>query len=128
MKEYTEKEPYLRAKISLLSERDEDSIELEAVSRNYLDWLVSLPWGLSTKDKLDLDEAANLLDEQHYGLSKVKDRLLEFLAVIKEKVLAAARAGMDEVILSDRNRKDWTEVPEAVRQDITPHFVKNISH
>jgi ATP-dependent Lon protease len=55
------------------------------ISRNYLDWLVSLPWDRSTEDKFDLDEAGLLLDEHHYGLSKVKDRLLEFLAVIKLK-------------------------------------------
>lgn len=55
------------------------------ISRNYLDWIVGLPWDRSTEDKLDLNEAARLLDEQHYGLSKVKDRLLEFLAVIKLK-------------------------------------------
>ncbi len=55
------------------------------VSRNYLDWLINLPWNRSTEDKLDLDDAARILDEQHYGLTKVKDRLLEFLAVIKLK-------------------------------------------
>lgn len=55
------------------------------ISRNYLDWLVSMPWARSTEDKLDLDEASKLLDEQHYGLGKVKDRLLEFLAVMKLK-------------------------------------------
>ena len=55
------------------------------VSRNYLDWIVSLPWSKSTEDKIDLSTAAGILDEQHYGLSKVKDRLLEFLAVIKLK-------------------------------------------
>src|SRR5205085_6242930 len=55
------------------------------VSRNYLDWLVNLPWAKSTEDKLDLDAASKILDEQHFGLSKVKDRLLEFLAVIKLK-------------------------------------------
>ncbi len=55
------------------------------VARNYLDWLVSLPWSKSTEDKIDLHTAAGILDEQHYGLSKVKDRLLEFLAVIKLK-------------------------------------------
>jgi ATP-dependent Lon protease len=53
------------------------------VARNYLDWLVNLPWTKATEDKLDLLEAARILDEQHYGLKKVKDRLLEFLAVIK---------------------------------------------
>jgi ATP-dependent Lon protease len=53
------------------------------VSRNYLDWLVSLPWSKSTEDKIDLIAAARILDEQHFGLQKVKDRLLEFLAVLK---------------------------------------------
>ncbi|MCL4178961.1 MAG: endopeptidase La [Verrucomicrobia bacterium] len=55
------------------------------VTRNYLDWLINLPWSQSTEDKVDLDAAAKLLDAQHYGLNKVKDRLLEFLAVIKLK-------------------------------------------
>ncbi|PYJ60338.1 MAG: endopeptidase La [Verrucomicrobia bacterium] len=55
------------------------------VSRNYLDWIVNLPWSKSTEDKIDLAAAARILDEQHYGLTKVKDRLLEFLAVIKLK-------------------------------------------
>lgn len=55
------------------------------VSRNYLDWLVNLPWSRSTEDKIDLKAAAVILDEQHFGLQKVKDRLLEFLAVLKLK-------------------------------------------
>src|SRR5437667_7913084 len=55
------------------------------VARNYPHWIVSLPSSKSTEDKIDLPTAAGILDEQHYGLSKVKDRLLEFLAVIKLK-------------------------------------------
>lgn len=55
------------------------------MTRNYLDWLINLPWTKVTEDKLDLNAAARILDEQHYGLTKVKDRLLEFLAVIKLK-------------------------------------------
>jgi ATP-dependent Lon protease len=55
------------------------------VSRNYVDWIVHLPWNKSTADKLDLKAAARILDEQHFGLHKVKDRLLEFLAVLKLK-------------------------------------------
>src|ERR1043166_5328172 len=55
------------------------------ITRNYLDWLVNQPWNKFTEDKLDLERAAQILDEQHFGLSKVKDRLLEFLAVIKLK-------------------------------------------
>jgi ATP-dependent Lon protease len=61
------------------------SIAEYTVARNYLDWLIHLPWGASTQDKLDLAAAAKILDEQHFGLAKVKDRLLEFLAVIKLK-------------------------------------------
>ncbi|HEY3915298.1 MAG TPA: endopeptidase La [Verrucomicrobiae bacterium] len=55
------------------------------MTRNYLDWLINLPWTKFTEDKLDLAAAARLLDEQHFGLRKVKDRLIEFLAVIKLK-------------------------------------------
>ncbi|MEW6158545.1 MAG: endopeptidase La, partial [Verrucomicrobiota bacterium] len=55
------------------------------VTRNYLDWLINLPWNKFTNDKLDLKDAQRILDEQHFGLTKVKDRLLEFLAVIKLK-------------------------------------------
>jgi ATP-dependent Lon protease len=51
--------------------------------RAYLDWLVELPWGISTEDNLDLDRAATILDEDHYGLEKVKERILEYIAVRK---------------------------------------------
>src|SRR2546427_1947880 len=56
-----------------------------AVTRHYLDWILSLPWMKETEDKIDLSEADRILNEQHFGLSKVKDRLLEFLAVIKRR-------------------------------------------
>ncbi len=55
------------------------------VARNYLDWILSLPWEQATEDKIDLSAAARILNAQHFGLAKVKDRLLEFLAVIKRK-------------------------------------------
>jgi ATP-dependent Lon protease len=51
------------------------------VVRNYLDWLLSLPWGVKKKVKKDIDAAQKVLDEDHYGLDKVKDRILEYLAV-----------------------------------------------
>lgn len=54
-----------------------------SIIRNYLDWIVHLPWERTTEDRLDLDEAARILDAGHHGLAKIKDRLLEFLAVIK---------------------------------------------
>src|SRR6478736_1154938 len=51
------------------------------VVRNYLDWLLSIPWGVKGKIKRDLNEAQVILDEDHYGLEKVKDRIVEYLAV-----------------------------------------------
>jgi ATP-dependent Lon protease len=55
------------------------------VVRTYLDWLVSLPWCISTEDNLDITHARAVLDEDHYDLEKVKERILEFLAVRKLK-------------------------------------------
>jgi ATP-dependent Lon protease len=55
------------------------------VIRNYLDWLTSMPWSVSSEDRRDLQVAARVLDEDHYGLEEVKARILEFLAVRKLK-------------------------------------------
>jgi ATP-dependent Lon protease len=52
-----------------------------AVVRNYLDWVLALPWGEKTEEKLDVVDAERILDEDHYGLKKVKERILEYLAV-----------------------------------------------
>jgi ATP-dependent Lon protease len=51
------------------------------VSRNYIDWLVSVPWRKKSKERKDLDHAEQVLNEDHYGLEKIKERILEFLAV-----------------------------------------------
>ena len=51
------------------------------VVRNYLDWIISLPWRKSSRLKKDIDDARAILDADHYGLDKVKDRIVEFLAV-----------------------------------------------
>lgn len=51
------------------------------VVRNYIDWILSLPWNEYTEDKLDIAEAEKVLEEDHYGLEKVKERILEYLAV-----------------------------------------------
>ncbi len=56
-----------------------------SVSRNYIDWILDLPWLESTTDTLDLDQAEKDLDADHYGLKKIKKRILEFLAVRKLK-------------------------------------------
>src|ERR671915_1971622 len=51
------------------------------VIRTYVDWLIGLPWDTSTDDQLDIKEAARILDEDHYGLEKIKERILEYLSV-----------------------------------------------
>jgi ATP-dependent Lon protease len=52
-----------------------------SVIRNYLDWIIDLPWSEKTEESLDLDRAEKILDEDHYGLEKVKERILEYLAI-----------------------------------------------
>jgi ATP-dependent Lon protease len=55
------------------------------VARTYLDWMIAIPWAISTTDNLDIEEAQNVLDEDHYDLKKVKERIIEYLAVRKLK-------------------------------------------
>lgn len=55
------------------------------ITRTYLDWLVGLPWGTSTEENLEVEDARKVLDEDHYGMQDVKDRILEFIAVGKLK-------------------------------------------
>lgn len=54
-----------------------------SVIRNYIEWLISLPWNDATEDRLDINLASKILDEEHHGLEKVKERVLEYLAVQK---------------------------------------------
>ncbi len=54
-----------------------------SVIRNYIEWLVALPWTEETQDQIEMDKAENILEEDHYGLEKVKERILEYLAVQK---------------------------------------------
>ena len=56
-----------------------------ALTRNYVDWLINIPWNKTTEDIVDIATAERILDDQHFGLEKVKERLLDFIAVIKLK-------------------------------------------
>ena len=51
------------------------------ITRNYIDWIASLPWGKASQDQFSLSKSAKILDEDHYGLKKIKERILEYLAV-----------------------------------------------
>src|SRR5690625_4454826 len=64
-------------------ERVPQSSAESTVIRNYLDWLISLPWNEKTEDTIEIHKADKILDEDHYGLEKVKERILEYLAVQK---------------------------------------------
>ncbi|MGH9797889.1 MAG: LON peptidase substrate-binding domain-containing protein, partial [Candidatus Polarisedimenticolia bacterium] len=68
--------------IKKLERMHPDSAETATV-RNYLDWMVNLPWSIQTKDNLDLTKAQEILDEDHYGLETIKERIIEYLAVRK---------------------------------------------
>jgi ATP-dependent Lon protease len=68
--------------INKLERMHPDSAETATV-RNYLDWMVNLPWSTQTKDNLDLKKAQGILDEDHYGLETIKERIVEYLAVRK---------------------------------------------
>jgi ATP-dependent Lon protease len=70
--------------IKKLERMHPDSAETATV-RNYLDWMVTLPWATQTKDNLDLSKAQGILDDDHYGLEAIKERILEYLSVRKLK-------------------------------------------
>ena len=68
--------------VSRLGQMHPDAAEASII-RTYLDWMVELPWSKSTRDRLDIKNAKKILDEDHYNLEKVKDRILEYLGVRK---------------------------------------------
>ena len=70
------------------------------VIKTYLDWLTTLPWNTSTEGEIDVAKARQILNDEHYDLEKIKDRILEYLAVRKLKQAAAAEAGVEDATLS----------------------------
>jgi ATP-dependent Lon protease len=70
--------------VDRLAKMHPDSAET-AIVRTYVEWMVEIPWKKATKDRLDLKVASNVLDEDHYDLEKIKERILEYLGVLKLK-------------------------------------------
>ncbi len=77
-----EVEAHVRKELKRLARMSEQSAEY-SMARTYIDWLIELPWKIETEEKIDLAEARRILDEDHFGLDKIKKRILEFLAVRK---------------------------------------------
>lgn len=69
------------------------------VLENYLQWVIDLPWGRYTKDRMSLERARRILDQDHYGMEKVKERIIEFLAVRSMRVKNSGEQGMKGSIL-----------------------------
>jgi Lon-like ATP-dependent protease len=80
----------IREEMGKLNALERNSPEFN-VTRSYLDWLVAVPWGLNTEDRLHLKVAQRILDEDHYGLEEIKKRILEFIAVGKLKGTVAGK-------------------------------------
>ncbi len=76
------------------------------VIRTYLDWLTSLPWSVTTEDTLDIAHARQVLDEDHYDLEKIKERILEYLAVRKLRLERAGERGEEELHPQDLIRRE----------------------
>ncbi len=74
----------VKRQINRLEQTAPDSLEATVI-RNYLEWIFALPWGITTQDNLDIAHAKQVLDEDHYGLDKIKDRILDFISVRKLK-------------------------------------------
>ena len=73
-----------KTQLNRLARMHPDAAEASVV-RTYLEWLIELPWSKQTRDKIDIERARKILDEDHYNLEKVKERILEYLAVRKLK-------------------------------------------
>ncbi|WP_019587533.1 endopeptidase La [Deinococcus apachensis] len=86
--------------VNRLARMHPDAAEASVI-RTYLTWITELPWNVRSDDRLDVPEAAKILDDDHYGLEKVKDRVLEFLAVRR---LRKERAERGEIEASEVNK------------------------
>ncbi|MBI3961624.1 MAG: endopeptidase La, partial [Deinococcus sp.] len=90
--------------LSRLERMHPDAAEASVI-RTYLDWLIEMPWNVTTEDNLDIKRASGILNQDHYGLDKVKDRILEFLSVRKLKMQR-----LD--LLTDPNKPASGDLPE----------------
>lgn len=74
----------LRRQVNRLERTSPDSMEA-TVTRNHLEWVFGMPWNIETEDNLDIENAKKVLDEDHYGLKEIKERILDFISIRKLK-------------------------------------------
>ena len=91
-----------------------------SVIRNYLDWLLSLPWTEKTQDTIEIHHAENVLNEDHYGLEKVKERILEYLAV--QKLTSSIKGPI--ICLVGPPGVGKTSLAKSISRAINRHFVR----
>jgi ATP-dependent Lon protease len=91
-----------------------------AVIRNYLEWLISLPWSKATEDDLDIHRAERILHEDHYGLEKVKERVLEYLAV--QKLTNSLKGPI--LCLAGPPGVGKTSLAKSIASSLNRHFVR----
>lgn len=77
----------VKRQINRLERTAPESMEA-AVTRNHLEWIFALPWGIETKENLDIEHAKKILDQDHYGLKDVKERILDFISICNLKKMA----------------------------------------
>lgn len=92
-----------------------------SVVRTYLDWLITLPWVKKTEDNLDIKQAAKVLDENHYGLPKIKERIIEYIAVRK---LAAEKLRSPILCFVGAPGVGKTSLGMSIAQALGRHFVR----